>query len=525
MTATQGGFSSASLYVGDLHSDVNEATLFEVFREYHVDTIHVCRDALTRKSLGYAYVNFRSSSDADVALDSMNGQPIKDKPCRIMKSQRDPSARRSNVGNVFIKNLEKTITNVDLLDTFSKFGAIHSAKVVTDDEGKSKGYGFVHFESQDSAEKAIQTLNGKAFNGVIVHIGHFIPKRERMAQSNAQFTNVYVKNMPEDVTEEMLRDELLKDTYGTVLSCIIMRDESKKSKGFGFVNFESHEMAAKVVEQLNNTEFRGKTLFVGRAMKKSERAALLRDKFEAMKHERDNKYQGINLYVKNLTEETDDDKLRTEFLPFGNITSVRVMRDERNVSRGFGFVCYTSTDEAMRAVHEMNGRLLNNKPLYVAVAQRKEDRRRNLAIQYETRPRGPGNAQMAAGMMPQAAMYQGMYPYVQRYPMPYAPQAMQPQGRWGAPQQQYRQAQAPVQVPQVQQPAQSAEEKTKLGMELYARVQQKQPTLAPKITGMLIELDVAEIHKLLASQPALDAKVAEAMQVLDEAQKAQPARQ
>lgn len=64
----------------------------------------------------------------------------------------------------------------------------------------------MHFESLEAAEKAIQTLNGKAFNGMPVHIGHFIPKRERMAQSNAQYTNVYIKNLGDDVTEDMVKE-------------------------------------------------------------------------------------------------------------------------------------------------------------------------------------------------------------------------------------------------------------------------------------------------------------------------------
>lgn len=86
---------------------------------------------------------------AERALDTMNYTPIKDKPCRIMWSQRDPSMRRSNVGNVFIKNLDRTVDNKALNDTFSAFGNILSCKVVEDPiTHVSKGHGFVHFETQ-----------------------------------------------------------------------------------------------------------------------------------------------------------------------------------------------------------------------------------------------------------------------------------------------------------------------------------------------------------------------------------------
>ena len=71
-------------------------------------------------------------SAAERALDTMNFDVIKGKPIQIMWSQRDPSLRKSGVGNVFIKNLDKSIDDKALYDTFSAFGNILSCKVNTD---------------------------------------------------------------------------------------------------------------------------------------------------------------------------------------------------------------------------------------------------------------------------------------------------------------------------------------------------------------------------------------------------------
>lgn len=451
---------SASLYVGDLDADVTETMLYEIFNSVAVvSSVRICRDALTRRSLGYAYVNYNSVADAERALDTLNFTCIRGRPCRIMWCLRDPASRRNNDGNVFVKNLDKSIDNKTLFDTFSLFGNIMSCKIATDVEGKSLGYGFIHFEHADSAKEAISRLNGAVLGDRPIYVGKFQKKAERFSEKDKTFTNVYVKHIPKSWTEDLLYK--IFGAYGKISSLVLQSDG--RGRPFGFVNFENPDSAKAAVAALHNalvtpvgveldssagettttpaeksetgvnsTETPSKQesgeasnkkhvalgndaskessgssneesttneedsidktisadvqpnrLYVSRAQKKNERQVVLKSQHEAVK-ESHQRYQGVNLYVKNLADSISEEELRSMFEPFGTVSSVSIKTDESGVSRGFGFVSFLSPDEATKAITEMHLKLVRGKPLYVGLHERKEQR----ALRLQQRIRG-----------------------------------------------------------------------------------------------------------------------------------------
>lgn len=156
----------------------------------------------------------------------------------------------------------------------------------------------------------------------------FIPRAARLKSLNEggkRFNNVYIKNYGDELDKEKL--ETLFKPFGSIISSVVMMDENNVSRGFGFVCFEEAEAAEQAVEKMNNFALKGSdhVLTVCRAQKKSERQAELRRRYEMLKIERIRRYQGVNLYVKNLDDSLTDELLRQHFEPFGSIASVKVI--------------------------------------------------------------------------------------------------------------------------------------------------------------------------------------------------------
>ena len=80
--------------------------------------------------------------------------------------------------NIYVGNLDYRLNEEDLVDVFSEYGEVSSAKVIMDKfNGRSKGFGFVAMENQDEAKKAIRELDGATFKNRKIMVNEARPRK------------------------------------------------------------------------------------------------------------------------------------------------------------------------------------------------------------------------------------------------------------------------------------------------------------------------------------------------------------
>lgn len=164
----------ATLYVGNLDAKVDEELLWELFVQCGpLASLSFPRDRVTSCHQGYAFVEYKTTDDADYAIKILNMVRLYGKPIRCNKSANvDKGARISELGaNVFVGGLSVEIDEAYLADTFSAFGPVTFAKVMRDAETSvSKGFGFVTFDSFSAADAAISAMNGQYLGNKVISV-------------------------------------------------------------------------------------------------------------------------------------------------------------------------------------------------------------------------------------------------------------------------------------------------------------------------------------------------------------------
>lgn len=168
---------------------------------------------------------------------------------------------------------------------------------------------------------------------------------------------IYVKNseFPKDFTEEQLA-ELFKECGTVVMATLLRKPATKELRGTGFVEFETHEAAAKAVKEYNNKLVGSGRLGVVFSTSSGPKEAKPRKEVE----------EGPSLFVRALNKKVRPKQLRAEFEPFGKITSCRVNK------KGYAFVEYATVEEAKKAKDAMNGKEIEGKEVEIFFAEKRE---------------------------------------------------------------------------------------------------------------------------------------------------------
>lgn len=249
------------LFVNGLEKEVKEQDLYKLFQEYPVAYIKIPKDQTTKESLGYAFVGVKSQK-ADEIVEKYNYTKIPGfkKTIRICWYNVDRSGIKGKDNcNVFVKKLSKEVTHRELHEYFGQFGQIASLKLSEDEEGESLGFGFILFETEEEAEKAIKATNGVEFHGKKLFTGKFIKGKPKKPLT---YNNIFVKNIPKDFTKDKVLSFFSK--YGELGSCLIndvktnldskIPEEKRQhilNHKSGFICFKSEKNAMKAVEELS----------------------------------------------------------------------------------------------------------------------------------------------------------------------------------------------------------------------------------------------------------------------------------
>jgi len=275
------GFDSStcrSVYVGNIHPNVTEPVLQEVFAT--AGPLEGCKLIRKDKS-SYGFVDYFDRRSAAVAIVTLNGRLLSGQPIKVnwayASSQREDTSAHFNV---FVGDLSPEVTDATLFACFSVYPSCSDARVMWDQKtGRSRGFGFVSFRNQLEAQGAINDLNGKwlgsrqircnwAAKGAtnndekqsvdsksVVELtsGTSDDGQEKTnddaPENNPQYTTVYVGNLAPEVTSVDLHRHFHALGAGTIEDIRVQRD-----KGFGFVRYSTHAEAALAI-QIGNTRF------------------------------------------------------------------------------------------------------------------------------------------------------------------------------------------------------------------------------------------------------------------------------
>eukprot|EP00177_Eucheuma_denticulatum_P002944 GFKZ01005291.1.p1 GENE.GFKZ01005291.1~~GFKZ01005291.1.p1 ORF type:complete len:523 (+),score=53.75 GFKZ01005291.1:901-2469(+) len=281
--------SSISIWAGDLDAYMDENFLRQAVTASgwgaDITRIKVVRDHYTGMHAGYGFLDAASPEAAERVIATGSGMPIPgtNRCWRLNMGRNAACTPVSSAGaeiNIYVGNLEPSVTDYQLMTAFRpRYGSVRHAKVVCNEYGQSRGFGFVRFGSPQDAERAVSEMQGYEFNNKPIrlspatgrtrtggrggppggfgghhnHGGHGPPTNKRprqlMSPDDPNNTTIFIGGTGNHITEDLLWREF--STFGELEAVRVPVNKT----GFAFVRFKRREDAERAKNELSGTHF------------------------------------------------------------------------------------------------------------------------------------------------------------------------------------------------------------------------------------------------------------------------------
>lgn len=304
-----------NLIVNYLPQSMTEDEIAKLFSSVgEVRECKLIRDKVSKHSMGYAFVNYKTPEDAKKAIGTLDKLRLQDKTIKVSYAR--PSSSDIKNANLYISGLPETMTVEQFEAMFTSYGEIITSKILTHADGKSRGAGFIRFDKRSQAEVAIRNLNGT------------IPEGSQK-QLTVKFAN------PPHVNKQMMR---MPDPMGTPNGNGV---HTGRGRGYGNGNVGPvfPQGTSYRYSPLNTVASTPMTMSLGSGSQ-------------------NNSFNGTSwcIFVYNLPPDSDEKLLYEMFGPYGAILNTKIVRDSQNKSRGFGFVNMPEYQAAFNAIVGLNGK-------------------------------------------------------------------------------------------------------------------------------------------------------------------------
>ncbi|CBF88530.1 hypothetical protein AN0917.2 [Aspergillus nidulans FGSC A4] len=171
---------------------------------------------------------------------------------------------------IFVQQLAARLRTKELIAFFEKVGPVKEAQIVKDRvSGRSKGVGYVEFKDESSVAPAIQ-LTGQKLLGIPIIAQLTEAEKNRQARNSeassgnkhsAPFHRLYVGNIHFSIDENDLQSVF--EPFGELEFVQLQKDETGRSRGYGFVQFRDPNQAREALEKMNGYDLGGRAIRVG----------------------------------------------------------------------------------------------------------------------------------------------------------------------------------------------------------------------------------------------------------------------